>query len=50
MYCHVINKINVIIITELHLKPEPLMVSRVPPAVPPRCGDTWETTGVRAAR
>lgn len=29
-----------------HLNPEPEMVSRVPPAVPPLRGDTSEITGV----
>lgn len=30
----------------LHLKPEPVIVSREPPAVPPRRGDTSVITGV----
>ncbi|TNN42131.1 hypothetical protein EYF80_047710 [Liparis tanakae] len=30
----------------IHLKPEPLMVSRVPPAVPPLRGETSEIIGV----
>lgn len=34
--------------TSMHLKPEPLIVSRVPPAVPPLRGETSLITGVSA--